>query len=79
MNRNRKTNKGKKLRDITRKDRVELVSRIKALKEKRGWTQKTMADAFGLTPSAIAQWELGLKHPSGTALKLLEIYERLEI
>lgn len=79
MNRNKKSNKGKKLRDITRKDRADLVARIKALKEKRGWTQKTMAEAFGLTPGAIAHWETGLKHPSGAALKLLEIYERLEI
>ena len=77
MPRKKKSNKGKTLRGVTDADKSELASRVKALRMKKGWTQKEMSEAFGLSVGAIAQWELKTKFPSGAALKLLEIYEKL--
>ncbi|OQW48512.1 MAG: hypothetical protein A4S09_04865 [Proteobacteria bacterium SG_bin7] len=79
MPRKKKSNKGRRLRRISVAERRALKTRVLALKEKKRWTQSNMAAAFGLTVSAIAQWLSGDKYPSGAALKLLEIYEKLEI
>ena len=64
-------------RKTSTKERQNLATRVRALRTKKQWSQKQMAENFGLTPGAIAHWELGSKYPSGPALKLLELYETL--
>jgi transcriptional regulator with XRE-family HTH domain len=38
---------------------VEIGARIRDTRRKRGWTQDALADAVGVTRSAVAQWETG--------------------
>lgn len=37
---------------------------IRRLRESRGMTQRQMADRLGLSPAAVAHWELGRKKPT---------------
>ena len=64
-------------RRTSKSDRNQLAQRVLKLREKKNWTQREMAERFGLTPGAIAQWEMGTKYPNGPALKLLELYETI--
>lgn len=41
---------------------------LKPLRESRGWSQRQLADKAGVSPGAVAQWELGLTIPSVTNL-----------
>lgn len=45
--------------------------RIKALREKRGWTQETLANRVGVARVTIGRIEIGNRRPS------LELLERL--
>ena len=38
---------------------VEIGARIRDTRRKRGWTQDALAEAVGVTRSAVAQWETG--------------------
>ena len=40
-------------------DMLAIGKRIKALRRSRGWTQDQLAEAVGVTRSAVAQWETG--------------------
>lgn len=40
------------------------AGRLKALREKKGLTQKALADIAGLSLKAVAHWEQGLREPS---------------
>lgn len=45
-----------------------------ALKEyrlKKGFTQKQIAEALGVVPSCVTQWESGVRHPDVFMLKNL--------
>jgi transcriptional regulator with XRE-family HTH domain len=42
---------------------MEIGKRIKEMRQKRGITQETMAQQFGLTPQAISKWERGVATP----------------
>lgn len=39
-------------------------------------TQPEFAKLLNISPSTVAKWETGNKHPRGTALKLLNLLER---
>lgn len=37
---------------------------LRTLRTEKGMAQKAVADRIGVTPGAVAQWELGLNTPS---------------
>ncbi|WP_161993644.1 helix-turn-helix domain-containing protein [Muricoccus nepalensis] len=43
---------------------MELSDLIRSERTKKGWTQRALAKALGLSAGAIAQWELGSTKPS---------------
>ena len=43
---------------------MALSQRIKELREKANMSQKDLAAKIGVTPGAVAHWELGHKKPS---------------
>jgi transcriptional regulator with XRE-family HTH domain len=43
---------------------MELPDRIRAARNRAGLSQRQMARALGVTPSAVAQWELGDTTPT---------------
>ena len=53
-----------------------LIERLKVLRETMGWSQSELARQFGVSPAAVNRWESGDIAMSGTAVKLLEVYER---
>lgn len=63
-----KTKKGKQSKDVS--------ERLKLLRETMGWSQSELARQFGVSAAAVNRWESSEIAMSGTALKLLEIYER---
>ena len=38
--------------------------RLKELREAKGMSQRAIADAVGVTPGAVARWELGENQPT---------------
>lgn len=44
---------------------------IKAIRAQLGWTQKSLADAVGVSVRTVKFWEAGERNPSGSALILL--------
>jgi putative transcriptional regulator len=48
-------------------------TQIKALREKYNISQAVLASLFNTSLSAVRQWEIGLKRPSGPSLKLLNL------
>ena len=58
------------------KKNSDLPDRLKAVRETMGWSQSELARQFGVSSAAVNRWESGEIAMSGTALKLLEIYER---
>jgi putative transcriptional regulator len=48
-------------------------TQIKALREKYHISQAVLAGLFNTSLSTVRQWEIGLKRPSGAALKLLNL------
>jgi transcriptional regulator with XRE-family HTH domain len=40
-------------------DPVQIGERIRIARQDRGWTQEQLADAVGVSRSAVAQWETG--------------------
>lgn len=51
-------------------------SKIRALRERYQLSQTVLAALLNTSPSAVRQWELGDKHPSGPSQKLLDLLER---
>ena len=50
--------------------------RIRALRERYQLSQTVLASLLNTSASAVRQWELGDKHPSGPSQKLLHLLER---
>lgn len=50
--------------------------KIRALRERYQLSQTVLASLLNTSPSAVRQWELGDKHPSGPSQKLLNLLER---
>ncbi|RTL02253.1 MAG: helix-turn-helix domain-containing protein [Proteobacteria bacterium] len=48
---------------------------IRMLRDKEHVSQSILARYLNISPSTIAQWERGVKKPSGAALKLLNLIE----
>ena len=50
--------------------------KIKAIRETAQVSQAVFAAILNTSVSTVQKWEIGQKHPSGTALKLLHIVEK---
>lgn len=50
--------------------------KIRALRERYQLSQSVLASLLNTSASAVRQWELGDKHPSGPSQKLLHLLER---
>jgi putative transcriptional regulator len=46
---------------------------IKKLRQKAGVSQPVFAKMLNISPSSVKHWETGEKHPSGIALKMLNL------
>jgi DNA-binding transcriptional regulator YiaG len=53
-----------------------LPEEIAAIRKSYGWTQNEFASALNVPRTTISSWESGQKHPSGAALRLLEIFKK---
>lgn len=49
---------------------------VKALRHRLKVSQVTLASVMNVSISTVRHWELNLKHPSGAALKLLDLLNR---
>lgn len=52
---------------------MTLADRIKALRERHGWSQYDLADEMGVRQPTISRWESGSEEPAGPSRKLLDI------
>ena len=50
---------------------------IRALRQRLGWTQQRLADEMGVSWNTVCRWEMGDRHPSGPALKLLQLLDAM--
>ena len=53
---------------------MKFRTRLKELRTERGLSQMQLANAVGLSQSAIAKWELGKTEPTASAIILLGLY-----
>jgi len=51
-------------------------TQIAALRERENVSQAVMAACLGVTPSAIQSWEQGIRSPSNSSLRLLQILDK---
>jgi putative transcriptional regulator len=49
---------------------------IRALRERHRISQAVLASILNTSLSTVRQWEIGVKHPSGPSLKLLNLLDR---
>ena len=49
---------------------------IRALREREQVSQTVFANHLNVTKDSVSQWERGVKHPAGPALKLLSLIEK---
>lgn len=49
---------------------------IKEIRKKEKVSQPVFAKFLNVSPSTVKQWELGVKHPSGSSLRLLNIIKK---
>jgi len=49
---------------------------IKALRQKYQYTQSFFGEFLGVSVKTVQAWELGTKHPTGTALRMFQILEQ---
>ncbi|MGZ8216916.1 helix-turn-helix domain-containing protein [Methylomagnum sp.] len=49
---------------------------IRALRERNQISQAVLASLLNTSLSTVRQWEIGVKHPSGPSLKLLDLLDR---
>ncbi len=52
------------------------AEKIRALRDRYQLSQAVLASLLNTSQSAVRQWELGDKHPSGPSQKLLNLLER---
>lgn len=50
--------------------------KIKALRHREKISQPVLAELLNVSASTVKHWEIGDKHPSGAALKLLYLVEK---
>ena len=53
---------------------MEIGNQIKLLRQRRGITQETMAQHFGISPQAISKWERGISTPDIAMLPGISAY-----
>jgi len=61
--------------DMRDMDRLCLPPEIKRIRAATRMSQPVFARLLGVNKSAVAQWERGVKRPSGPALRLLEVLD----
>ena len=61
---------------MRRKPRDFSAARIRSIRVKLNVSQPVFADLLYVTKTTAAKWEQGLRKPSGSALRLLEIAEK---
>ncbi len=49
---------------------------IAALRERENVSQAVMAVCLGVSPSAIQSWEQGIRNPSPSSLRLLQLFDK---
>ena len=65
----------KKFETKNKTKRSELAERVLRLRKALGWSQARLAEEFYVTPATVAHWESDKRDISGSAIKLIEIYE----
>jgi DNA-binding XRE family transcriptional regulator len=50
--------------------------KLVSLRQRFGWTQQDCASVLNVTRACIASWETGRKTPSGTAVRLLALWDK---
>jgi len=50
--------------------------KIKEIRHKNNFTQKTFAEIFGVTPKAVEAWEAGKRRPTSAAQRLFQLMEK---
>lgn len=63
---------------IPSSERTADAKRLLKLRKKMNWSQKQLAEAFGVNSTTVSWWENGERNMSRMALKLLEIYKSNE-
>lgn len=48
---------------------MPLKNRLKAARNSRGWTQKRLGEAIGVSPQAVSQWERGETEPEADRIR----------
>lgn len=49
---------------------------VRELRRQKGWTQRELAERLGVSPGAVANWEVGTRTPSlETALRLAALFD----
>ena len=61
---------------IAARSTVVEVSRVTAVRNKTGLTQKEFASLLGVSVRTLQSWECGARNPSGAARTVLRIAER---
>ena len=56
------------------KDKPEVGSKIKRLRENAGLTRRGLCERLGIPYRTLQEWETGRRTPPGYVIKLLEIY-----
>ena len=52
------------------------AAEVKKIREKFGLTQESFAVKMGVLKKTVEEWESGISSPSGSSIKLLEIFEK---
>lgn len=50
------------------------VTEIKAIRKKLGMSQRDFSGLLGVSQRTVESWESGINTPSGSAMRLMEIY-----
>lgn len=60
--------------DTRREEGVRRMT-VRDLRRRAGWTQRELAERLGVSPGAVANWEVGIRTPSlRTAKKIAELF-----
>ena len=64
---------------MSKGDKEDIANRLTKLMDKKGWSQVELAEILGVSKGTITLWLQGERSISGSALKLLELYEKNKI
>ncbi|OHD17926.1 MAG: hypothetical protein A2Y38_13325 [Spirochaetes bacterium GWB1_59_5] len=49
------------------------ISKLREARERRGWTQASLAQVLGVSRPAVYAWESGIARPRGSVMRLLSM------